>query len=123
MRSVDELNALREEARATIGIREDHDNALRVIVGMGTCGIEAGARDVLSVLFSEVASAQLKEVIVGQSGCFGNCEAEPVVMVLSPGGGKVIYKAVTPENALRIAKEHLIGGKPVVDLMTDMAKS
>ena len=119
MKSVEELNAMREQARATIGVREDHDDALRAIVGMGTCGIEAGARDVLSVLFHEVASARVEEVVVGQSGCLGDCGAEPVVLVLSPNGGKVLYNAVTPERALRIAKEHLIGGKPVADLTTD----
>jgi len=109
MRSVAELNAMRDKARATIGVREDHDDAVRVLVGMGESGIEAGARDVLAVLFGEVAKARVEDVVVGQSACMGDYGPLPVVVVAPPQGEKTVYTGVTTEDAKRIASELIAG--------------
>ena len=109
MRSVAELNAMRDKARASIGVREDHDDAVRVLVGMGESGIEAGARDVLAVLFNEVAKARLEDVVVGQSANLGDHGPLPVVVVAPPKGEKIVHTGVTPEDAKRIASELIAG--------------
>ena len=118
MKSVDELNALRDKARAVIGVREDRDNAVRVVVGMGTCGIVSGARAVLAALVEGVAKEGLgDDVVVSQSGCIGDCLNEPTVEIFIPGGQKTTYVMMTPERAARVVREHLIGGKPVEEFM------
>ena len=88
MKSLEELKALREKARQNMGIREDRPGSTRVLVGMATCGIAAGARPVLSAFVEEVAKEKLADVIVGQTGCVGICQYEPVVEIYSPEGEK-----------------------------------
>lgn len=112
MKSLEELKALREKAQANMGVREDKADATRVVVGMATCGIAAGARPVLTAFVEEVAKEKV-DVIVGQTGCIGICQYEPVVEVFEPERGKTTYIKMTPEKAIKIVHKHLIGGEVV----------
>ena len=115
MKSLAELQALRDKMKSNIGIRADDSTNTRVVVGMATCGIAAGARPVLSTLTEEVAKRNLSNVAITQTGCIGLCQYEPIVEVFVPGKEKVTYVKVTPEKARRIVKEHVAGGTPVTE--------
>jgi len=114
MKSLEELKAIRDKARANMGIREGNDSAVRVVVGMATCGIAAGARPVLSAFVEEVAKEKL-DVQVGQTGCIGVCQYEPVVEIFSPDGEKVTYVKMTPEKAIKVVHKHLMQGEVVTE--------
>ena len=115
MKSLDELKALRDKAKADMGIREEMREGIRVVIGMATCGIAAGARPVLSAFVQEVAGEKLENVVVGQTGCIGICQYEPVVEVFAPDKPKVTYIQMTPEKAVKVVHQHLIGGEPVTE--------
>lgn len=115
MKSLAELQAIRDKARQQMNIRQDNDNAIRVLVGMATCGIAAGARPVLSAMVEEVAKRQLENVTVTQTGCIGICQFEPVVEIEVPGQEKVTYVKMTPEKALRVVNDHLVNGNVVTE--------
>ena len=85
MKSLAELQALRDKMKDQMGIRGDDSKNIRVVVGMATCGIAAGARPVLHAFTEEVAKRGLKDVTVAQTGCIGICQYEPVVVVMEPG--------------------------------------
>lgn len=113
MKSLAELAAIRERMQNKVIIREGA-NATRVVVGMATCGIAAGARPVLNAFVEGVASSGLTEkVTVTQTGCVGICQYEPVVEVYEDGKEKVTYVKLTPEKAAEIIEKHLKGGKIV----------
>lgn len=112
MKSLDELKKLREEAVKNMELRNS-GKEIRVVVGMATCGISAGARPVLSSLVEEVAKRNLKDVQVVQTGCIGMCTYEPIVEVYSPDSEKVTYIHVDAEKARRIVAEHLVNGRVV----------
>lgn len=97
-----------------VGMRaEDHAHT-RVVVGMATCGIAAGARPVLNTLSNLVQEKGLTDhVSVVQTGCIGLCRFEPIVEVLEPGKEKVTYIKMTPEKAEEVVKEHLLGGRVI----------
>lgn len=115
MKSLEELAAIRDKMKQTVSTRESaHDNT-RVVVGMATCGIAAGARPVLNAFTEEVARREVPDVLVTQTGCIGICQYEPVVEVYRPGEDKVTYVKMTPEKVGRVVSEHLIGGKPVTE--------
>ena len=88
MKSLAELKALRDKARGEMGMREDAPDNIRIVVGMATCGIAAGARPVLNSFVNEVAKRGLKNVTVSQTGCIGICQFEPVAEVFEPGKEK-----------------------------------
>lgn len=115
MKSLAELQALRDKMRNTIGIRDEDDAQIRVVVGMATCGIAAGARPVLAAFTDEVAKRGLTNVAVGQTGCIGICQYEPVVEVFLPGEEKVTYVKMTEEKAKRVVAEHLVNGNVVTE--------
>jgi len=115
MKSLAELQALREQMKGKVGIRHDDDSSIRVVVGMATCGIAAGARPVLAAFTEEVAKRGLTRVSVGQTGCIGICQYEPVVEVFEPGKEKVTYVKVTPEMVPTIVSQHLVNGSPVIE--------
>lgn len=115
MKSLAELQAIRDKARAQISLRENSDNSIRVLVGMATCGIAAGARPVLTTLVDEVAKRHLNNVVVTQTGCIGICQFEPVVEVVTPDGDKTTYVKMTPEKALRVVNDHLVNGNVVTE--------
>lgn len=116
MKSLEELAKIREEALKKVDIRNDREGT-RIVVGMATCGISAGARPVLMALVEEVKKRNLQEVVVSQTGCIGVCRLEPIVEIYKPGEEKVTYVEMTAEKAKRIVAEHVVNGK-VVDEYT-----
>jgi len=115
MKSLAELQALRDKARAEINVREENPNAIRILVGMATCGIAAGARPVLSAFVDEVAKRKLKDMTVTQTGCIGICQYEPVVEIAVPGQEKITYVKMTPEKVARIVNDHIVNGNVVTE--------
>ncbi|MBE6828709.1 (2Fe-2S) ferredoxin domain-containing protein [Clostridium sp. KNHs216] len=115
MKSLAELQAIRDRARSQVILRENNDNAIRVLVGMATCGIAAGARPVLSAMVEEVSKRGLANVTVTQTGCIGICQFEPVVEIVTPGQEKVTYVKMTPEKAVRVVNDHLVNGNVVTE--------
>lgn len=113
MKSLAELQAIRDKARQQISVREDSDDNIRVLVGMATCGIAAGARPVLTAIMDEISKRGLKNVTVTQTGCIGICQFEPVVEVVAPGQNKVTYVKMTAEKAVRMVNDHLVNGNVV----------
>ena len=113
MKSLAELEAIRKATLSKINLRkEDKNDTTRVVIGMATCGIAAGARPVMLSFVDEVAKRQLNHVTVSQTGCIGICQFEPVVEVFD-GDSKVTYVKMTPDKAKRVVAEHLKGGKVV----------
>ena len=113
MKSLAELAAIREKMKDKVAIRKGLGQ-VRVVVGMGTCGIAAGARSVLSAFVEKVSEAGLSDkVTVTQAGCVGNCQLEPVVEVFEDGKEKVTYVKMTAEKVSEVVEQHLKGGKVV----------
>ena len=113
MKSLAELAAIREQMKDKIVLREGSGD-VRVVVGMATCGIAAGARPVLGAFVEGVAKAGLSgKVTVSQTGCIGVCRLEPIVEVFEAGKEKVTYVKMTAEKANRVIEEHLKDGKVV----------
>ncbi len=115
MKSLAELKAIKERMRDKIVLREG-SNGTRVVVGMATCGIAAGARPVLNAFVEAVNKEELYEkVTVSQTGCIGFCQLEPIVEVFEPGKEKVTYIKMTPEKVSEVVEKHLKGGKVVTE--------
>lgn len=115
MKTLEELAALREKMKSEVSMRKDNSETTRVVVGMATCGIAAGARPVLTQFVAEVNRRGLKNVTVSQTGCIGMCKLEPIVEVFEPGRDKVTYVKMTPEKVARVVVEHLVNGNPVTE--------
>lgn len=115
MKSLEELLAIRDRAKAAMTDREGTGDGIRVVVGMATCGIAAGARPVLNAFVDEVAKRNLKNVTVAQTGCIGMCQYEPIVEVFEPGKEKVTYVKMTADKVAEIVASHIVNGNPVVD--------
>ena len=110
MKSLQELAEIRERSKGKVALREGH-NEIRIVVGMATCGIAAGARPVLNTLVEEVEKQGVSEkATVSQTGCIGICRLEPIVEVFEVGKEKVTYVKMTPEKAKQIVSEHIKGG-------------
>ncbi|MBM3502217.1 MAG: (2Fe-2S) ferredoxin domain-containing protein [Armatimonadetes bacterium] len=112
MKTREELRAIRERAKAALAVR-DSEGGLRVVVAMGTCGIAAGAREIMGALLDELSSRGLSDVSVTQTGCRGLCDREPMVEVLIPGRPGVSYCRLTPQAMRRIVADHLVNGQVV----------
>ena len=113
MKSLAELAAIKEKMQNKVVLREGSNN-IRVVVGMATCGIAAGARPVLNTFVEEVSAGNLGDkVTVTQTGCIGICQFEPVVEVFEAGKEKVTYVKMTPDKAKEIVEKHLKGGKVI----------
>ena len=115
MKSLAELQQIRDRYRGDVSIRQDNHEKTRVEIGMATCGIAAGAREVVTAVLDELSKETVENVVVTQTGCMGICQYEPIVEVFVPGKEKVTYVKVTPEKARRIVKEHVAGGIPVTE--------
>ena len=115
MKSLEELKAIRERMHKQVGLRDADDNDIRVVVGMATCGIAAGARPVLEAFLQEVDKRGLKNVSVTQTGCIGVCRLEPIVEVYVPGQEKVTYVKMQPEMVSRVVTEHLVNHQVVTE--------
>ena len=113
MKSLEELKAIRDRMQGQVNIREEDADSLRIVVGMATCGIAAGARPVLTAFSDAVQEKGLKNVAVVQTGWVGLCQYEPIVEVYSKGNEKVTYVKMTAEKAKEVIEQHIIGGKIV----------
>ena len=114
MKSLAQLEEIRNKTLAKINLRKEDGDSIRVVVGMATCGIAAGARPVLKAFMDEIDKRNLSEkVFVTQTGCIGICQYEPVVEVFEQGKEKVTYVKMTAEKAARVVEEHIKGGKVV----------
>lgn len=115
MKSLAELKAIKEKMQDKVSLRADSGEK-RVVVGMATCGIAAGARPVLNAFVEQVNEQGLAgSITVTQTGCIGICQFEPVVEVFEAGKEKVTYVKMTPDKVARVVEEHLKGGKPVAE--------
>jgi NADP-reducing hydrogenase subunit HndB len=108
MKSLEELKKIREEMQSEMNIREGPEKTTRVVVGMATCGIAAGARPVLAAFVDEIATRGLHDIKLIQTGCIGVCQYEPIVEVFDQGKEKVTYIEMTPEKVKRVVAEHLV---------------
>ena len=122
MKSLAELAEIRERMKDKVVLREGN-NETRIVVGMATCGIAAGARPVLNAFVEGVNKEGLTEkVTVSQTGCIGICQFEPVVEVFQAGKEKVTYVKMTAEKAEKVLQEHIKGGKVVEEYTITYAK-
>ncbi|MEE1010452.1 MAG: (2Fe-2S) ferredoxin domain-containing protein [Acutalibacteraceae bacterium] len=113
MKSLAELAAIRDKMKDKVILREG-SGEIRVVVGMATCGIAAGARPVLNAFVEGVSNAGLADkVTVSQTGCIGVCQYEPVVEIFEADKEKVTYIKMTPEKAAEVIEKHLKGGKVI----------
>ena len=115
MKSLAELQAIRDRMKDKVVIREGTSD-IRVVVGMATCGIAAGARPVLNAFVEAVNEGGLAEkVTVSQTGCIGICQYEPVVEIHEAGKDKVTYVKMTAEKAKEVVEKHLKGGNVIAE--------
>jgi len=112
MKSLTELAAIKERMKQNATMREDGNNATRIVVGMATCGIAAGARAIINEVTAELARRQLEHVTVAQTGCIGMCRLEPIMDVIVPGHDPVTYVHHTPEKISKIISDHVENRNP-----------
>ena len=113
MKSLAELQAIRNRMIEQVNMRKDDNIDTRIVVGMATCGIAAGARPVMLEFVEELKRRGLENVIVAQTGCIGMCRLEPMVEVYVKGQEKVTYVHMNPEKVARVVTEHIVNGRPV----------
>jgi NADP-reducing hydrogenase subunit HndB len=121
MKSIAELEEIRKKTLEQISLRTNKDG-LRIIVGMATCGIAAGARPVMNTLLEELKKRNISNVSVTMTGCIGVCRLEPVIEVMSPDGSKVTYVKMNAEKAARVVAEHIVNGRVCADLTIGAAE-
>ncbi len=109
----DDLKRLREQYKASLDPR-DNTKAVKITVHMGTCGIAAGARDVLAELADQLVKAGVENVMLTQSGCVGLCEQEPLLTLRDAEGKEFLYAKLDSKKVREIVRQHLLGGSPVV---------
>ena len=123
--TLDDLRKLREEKRRELNPRDTAGKSVQVIIGMGTCGLAAGAKETFDAFVEELAANHLENVTIKQTGCIGLCYSEPTVEVLMPDMPPVVYGKVDGDVARRIVRKHIIGkrlinnhiyDKPAADL-------
>jgi NADP-reducing hydrogenase subunit HndB len=115
MKTLKELEEIKQRTLDSVNLRKDRSGGTRVVVGMATCGIAAGARPVLLSFLEEVKKRNLGDVTVSQTGCIGVCRLEPMVEVYRPGEEKVTYVKMTADKVKRIVAEHIVNGQPVAE--------
>ncbi len=116
--SLADLKKIRDEKRGDM-IRRDTDKAVEIIIGMGTCGIAAGAKETFDAFVKELATCEVEDAAIKQTGCMGFCAIEPTVEVRVPDMPSTIYNRVTPEVAVLIVKDHILGKKLVEEHIQD----
>ncbi len=121
-KSFEELLAIRKNTLKQVNLRKESNDGVRVVVGMATCGIAAGARPVLKAFTDEISKRNLSDITVAQTGCIGMCRLEPIVEVTIPGQEKVTYVHMTPEKAARVVAEHIVNNQPVREYTIGEAK-
>ena len=115
MKSLAELQEIRNRALNQVNLRKEREDGIRVVVGMATCGIAAGARPVLNAFVQEVEKRNMADVTVTQTGCIGMCRLEPIVEVYVPGQDKVTYIEMIEDKVAKVVAEHLVNGKIVAE--------
>lgn len=111
MKSIADIKAIREQMQSQIVVRDkETTDEIRIVVGMATCGISAGARPVFNALVDEVSKRGLHNVKVSRTGCLGMCRLEPIVEVYVPGKEKVTYCHMDEEKAKNIIASHIVNG-------------
>lgn len=115
MKTIEDLKRLREQFQNQTRVR--HESEKQIIVGMGTCGIAAGAREVLAAVLDEIAKRKLADVTVRQTGCIGMCEKEVLVDIVLPGEPRITYGRVTPADVSKIIAEHVVNGRIVEEMV------
>ena len=113
MKTIEDLQKIREDMQSKMSLRKENEDNIRVVLGMATCGIAAGARPVLEEIINEVGRRQLKNIVVTQTGCIGVCRLEPIVEVYERDKEKVTYVEMDPEKARTMVSEHLVNGRVV----------
>ena len=121
MKSMAELEEIRKKTLEQISLRTNKDG-LRIVVGMATCGIAAGARPVMNALLEELNKRNITNVSVTMTGCIGVCRLEPIIEVLNPDGSKVTYVKMNAEKAARVVAEHVVNGRVCADLTIGAAE-
>ncbi len=120
MKSIADIKAIRDRMQSQIIMRDNSgSDEIRVVVGMATCGISAGARPVFNTLIDEVAKRNLANVKVSRTGCLGMCKLEPIVEVFVPNQEKVTYGKVDPEKAKNIIVNHTGNGNVCTEYLID----
>lgn len=112
MKTLKDLEEIRQRTLESVNLRKDRTGT-RIVVGMATCGIAAGARPVLLALLEEIKNRNLQHMTVAQTGCIGVCRLEPMVEVYPPGGDKITYVNMTADKVKRVVAEHLVNGQIV----------
>ncbi len=115
MKSLKELEQIKQNTLDAVNLRKERTGGTRIVVGMATCGIAAGARPVLLTFLEEVKNRKLGDVSVSQTGCIGVCRLEPMVEITRPGEEKVTYVNMTAEKVKRIIAEHVVNGQVVTE--------
>ncbi len=114
MKSLAELQAIKERMQNKVNLRSNDGEAVtRVVVGMATCGIAAGARPVLNAFLKEIEDRRLQNVLCTQTGCIGICQYEPVVEITTPDGVKTTYVKMTEDKVAKVVTEHIVNNKIV----------
>lgn len=113
MKSLAELEQIRNKTLAKVNLRKEDDDSIRVVVGMATCGIAAGARPVMKSIMDEIEKRNINNCYVTQTGCIGLCRLEPIVEVYLPGSEKITYVKMDAEKAAKIVNETIVNGKVV----------
>jgi NADP-reducing hydrogenase subunit HndB len=116
---LEDLRKIREKVQKEIELREGKAR-VKIVVGMGTSGIAAGAREVLKTFLDEIEKRNLKDVIVTQTGEKGFASKEPIVVIEEEGKPNIVYGNVTPDIARRIVVEHIVNGNPVSDYVIEV---
>jgi NADP-reducing hydrogenase subunit HndB len=121
MKSIADINAIKERMQKVLGSRDaQSEGDIRIVVGMATCGIAAGARPVINAFLEEAAKRNLHQVKVTQSGCLGMCKYEPMAQVYIPGKEVVTYVNLDAEAAKKIVSEHIVNGNVVTEYILDI---
>lgn len=117
--TLDDLKKLREKTKNEFSNREMDGKTVEIIIGMGTCGIAAGAKETMDSFIKTLNARGLTNVLVKQTGCMGSCKYEPTVEVKTPGMPAIIYQTVTSELAVQIVDKHIIGKQLLDDYVQD----
>ncbi len=115
LKTIEDLKRLREQIQSETRVR--HEASKQIIVGMGTCGIAAGAREVLSAILDEIAKRKLEDITVRQTGCIGMCEKEVLVDIVLPGEPRITYGRVTAADIPKIITQHVINGHLIKEMV------
>ena len=115
MKSLADLEAIRQKTINKVNLRNETEGDTRIVVGMATCGIAAGARPVMQAFVEEIQKRNLNGVFVSQTGCIGLCKYEPIVEVYLPGKEKVTYVNMTAEKAVKVVNDHIVNGNVITE--------